>query len=114
MSKGIILKPRVSEKSYGLSERNNVYVFEVPGDTNKHVVSKSVADQFNVTVLKINVSNLKGKPKRTIRKGGRATAGRQSDVKKAYVTLKEGDSIAVFKSAEEQEAKPEPAKRGKK
>jgi hypothetical protein len=51
----------------------------------------------------------KGKAKRTYRKsGGRSVMGRRSDAKKAYVTLKEGDSIPVFeavKEAEETQAK---------
>ncbi len=112
MDKTIVLKPRVSEKSYGLSESRNVYVFEVPREVNKHSIAQAVASQFGVTVIDVNVLNLKGKPKRTILKRSRPVAGRQNDVKKAYVTLKEGDSIAVFKSTEETEA---PAtKKGKK
>ncbi len=116
MDKTVILKPRVSEKTFSLSEQRNVYVFEVPSSLNKHTVAKAVAGQFDVTVLGVNIANQKGKAKRTIRKGGRPIAGRESDVKKAYVTLKEGDSIAVFKASEDQEkSKPDKAsKRGKK
>lgn len=113
MSKSMTLRPRVSEKSYGLSETNNVYVFEVPAASNKVTVAQAVTSQFDVTVLDVNISNLKGKTKRTIRRGGRPVAGRQNAVKKAYVTLKEGDQIAIFKSAEEQE-QPKTTKRGKK
>jgi large subunit ribosomal protein L23 len=100
-----------------LSELNNVYVFEVTGTTNKHSVAKAVAAQFDVTVTKVNMANLKGKTKRTIRRGGRAVAGRQSDVKKAYVTLKEGDSIAIFQAPDQETNEPKPdqlGKRGKK
>ena len=96
MSKSMILKPRISEKAYGLSQVNNVYVFQVPNDANKLTVAEAVAAQFEVTVLSVNISNTKGKVKRTYRKGGRPTTGQRSDVKKAYVTLKDGDSIAVF------------------
>lgn len=116
-NKAIALKPRVSEKTYGLSEQHNVYVFEAPNGINKHNVAKAVTTQFGVTVVKVNMSNLKGKAKRTIRQGGRRVEqGRQNNVKKAYVTLKEGDNIAIFKAIDEEEqSKPEQTpKRGKK
>lgn len=115
MEKTITLRPRVSEKTYGLSESQNVYVFEVPRDVNKQTIANAVTAQFDVKVLNVNVTNLKGKSKRTNRKGGRPVAGKQNDVKKAYVTLAEGNSIALFKSNEEPAAKPETStKRGKK
>jgi large subunit ribosomal protein L23 len=96
MSKTLLLKPRVSEKAYGQSLTKNTYVFVVPTDANRTEVADAVAAQFDVTVTDVNILNVKGKAKRTVRKGGRQTAGRDSDFKKAYVTLKEGDSIAVF------------------
>lgn len=96
MSKTLILKPRLSEKAYGQSLTKNTYVFVVPTDANKNQVSEAVAAQFSVSVTEVNILNVKGKAKRTVRKGGRQSAGRDSDFKKAYVTLKEGDSIAVF------------------
>jgi large subunit ribosomal protein L23 len=100
-----ILKPRMSEKAYGVSQVLNTYVFDVEGDTNKHSVARAVTEQYSVTVTSVRVVNQKGKVKRTIRKGGRATVGRQSDVKKAYVTLKSGDSLPIFAAIEEAEAK---------
>lgn len=114
MSKTMILRPRVSEKSYALSEARNVYVFEVPKDANKLTVAQAVAAQFDVTVLNVNITNLKGKAKVSNRKRSRGVPGKQNDVKKAYVSLKEGDDIAIFKSAEENEAKPTNVKKGKK
>lgn len=101
MSKTTILRPRVSEKSYGLSQERNVYVFEVPTDANKLSVAQAVASQFDVTVEAVNITNVKGKIKRTIRRGGRSTMGQRKDIKKAYVTLKAGDSIAVFATDDE-------------
>jgi large subunit ribosomal protein L23 len=105
MSKTMILRPRVSEKAYGLSQVRNTYVFEVPKDANKLTVALAVAAQFKVTVEDVNITNLKGKAKRTVRKGGKAVAGRDVDVKKAYVTLRAGDGIAIFASEEEQNDK---------
>lgn len=95
MSKTLILKPRVSEKAYGQSITKNTYVFVVPRDANKNQVAEAVAAQFEVTVTEVNILNVKGKAKRSFTKR-RQTAGRDNDFKKAYVTLKEGDSIAVF------------------
>lgn len=100
-----VLRPRMSEKAYAVSQVRNTYVFDVEGDTNKHSVARAVSEQYGVTVLNVNVINQKGKVKRTIRKGGRPTMGRQSDVKKAYVTLKAGDSLPIFAAIEEAEAK---------
>ena len=104
MYKSIILKPRLSEKTYGLSQ-GRVYVFEVPAGTNKHSVASAVAQQFEVKVTGVNIANIAGKAKRTIRKGGRPVNGRTSDVKKAYVTLAEGQSLPLFAAEEEAQEK---------
>ncbi len=96
------LRPRVSEKAYAVSQLRNTFVFEVPGNANKVTVAQAVAAQFNVTVTEVNIIVVKGKAKRTVRKNGRATAGRDVDVKKAYVTLKAGDSIAIFATEDDQ------------
>lgn len=106
------LRPRVSEKAYGLSQVRNTYVFDVPMDANRVTVAQAVAAQFKVTVEDVNISVLKGKAKRTVRKGGRASTGRDVTIKKAYVTLKAGDSIAIF--AVEDEKADKTAKKEKK
>lgn len=105
MEKTLILKPRMSEKTYGLSQTSNVYVFTVPLSASKQQIAGSVEAQFGVTVTGVNTTLIKGKSKRTIRKGGRPIMGRQSNFKKAYVTLKEGDSLPVFAAVEEAEKK---------
>jgi large subunit ribosomal protein L23 len=106
MHKEIILKPRLSEKSYGLSQRR-VYVFDVPAKLNKHDIARAVAVQFETVVVNVNVANIAGKAKRTIYKGGRAVAGRESDTRKAYVSLAEGQSLPIFAAIEEEDAKVE-------
>jgi large subunit ribosomal protein L23 len=111
--KTMTLKSRVSEKTYGLSQMHNTYVFEVPKDANKLTVAQAVAAQFKVTVEDVNISNLKGKAKRTVRKGGRPVAGRDVDVKKAFVTLKAGDSLPIFAN-DDDKADEKPAKKEKK
>ena len=107
MDKTILVIPRMSEKAYGQSQALRTYIFDVPKSANRQTVAGAVATQFKATVTGVNITNVKGKAKRTVRKGGRAVAGRQSDVKKAYVTLKDGDSIPIFAAVEESEKKSE-------
>lgn len=114
MSKSMILKPRVSEKAYGQSLKGNVYIFQVPIDANKMTVAEAVASQFDVTVLAVNIMKVKGKVKRTVRRGGRQTMGKRPDIKKAYITVKEGDHIAIFANEEDQQTDKKPTKKEKK
>lgn len=113
MDKFMVLKPRVSEKTYMMAETSRTYVVEVPGDANKDTVAKAVTAQFGVTVETVNIVNVKGKAKRTVRKGGRPTMGRRSDFKKAYVTLKEGDKLPFFADPEEDKKADKKAKKEK-
>jgi large subunit ribosomal protein L23 len=94
------LKPRVSEKAYDMAQ-HNVYVMQVPMDANKHTVAQAIREQFSVTVMTVNTVVSKGKQKRTVRKGGRQAFGRRTDTKKAYVTLKAGETIPIFASEED-------------
>lgn len=110
MSKSVTLRPRMSEKTYSLSEERNTYVFEIPTDANKHTVARAVAAQFKVTVTGVRVAKTPGKSRRSYRRGGRVVRkGMTSGVKKAYVTLKAGDKIPIFaavtEAAEKAEAK---------
>lgn len=91
----IQLIPRISEKTFALREQNK-YTFTVPKTVNKAEVAAAVASQYGVTVTGVKIVITKGKKVQTIRKGGRPVAGRRTDVKKAYVTLAEGDSIKIF------------------
>ena len=105
--KDLTLKPRISEKAYGQSQSLNVYVFTVPTTANKLSIKQAVTEQFGVTVETVNISVAKGKQVRTIRLGNRRTRagnGRRALSKKAYVTLKAGDKIAVFDEPEEPKA----------
>ncbi len=110
MSESLILKPRLSEKAYGLSQTSRTYVFDVLSSASKQSISSAVAKQFDVGVTNVNVANIKGKAKRTfVNRRGKYVRGTRSDVKKAYVTLKEGDSIPIFAAEEEAEAKAQKA-----
>jgi large subunit ribosomal protein L23 len=105
MDKFMTLKPRISEKTYMMSQATRTYVVVVPGDANKDTVAKAVSAQFGVTVETVNIVNAKGKTKRTVRKGGRPIMGKRSDMKKAYVTLKEGEKLPFFNDPEEEAKK---------
>ncbi len=114
--KTMTLKPRMSEKAYDLSQVNNVYVFTVPTTANKQTVAQAVASQFNVTVETVNIVVQKGKQVRTIRLGNRRarpSMGQRSDLKKAYVTLKQGDHIPIFDSEEETKSDDKKTKKAK-
>lgn len=109
MDKLMPLKPRVSEKAYGQSQASNVYTFMVPGDANKLTVASAITAQFGVGVASVNMTNVKGKTQRRVRKGGRVSKGVRSNFKKAYVTIKSGESIPIFAAEEEAAKKAEEA-----
>ncbi len=96
--KNITLFPRMSEKAYQMSQAENIktYIFEVPLSANKHTVARALTAQYDVTVTNVRTTILKGKPKQSYRKGGRPLAGFRSDIKKAYITLKSGDTLPLF------------------
>jgi large subunit ribosomal protein L23 len=84
-----ILSPVITEKATLLSEQNKV-VFQVAKDATKVEIAAAVEELFKVQVVKVNTLNTKGKTKRF-----RGHLGRRSDVKKAIVTLQEGQTIDI-------------------
>ncbi len=91
-ARDVIIEPIVSEKSYGLLDAN-VYTFRVHPSASKPEIRDAVESIFGVSVLKVNTMNRKGKRKRNRRTG---TFSTRSTVKRALVTLAEGDSIDLF------------------
>ena len=85
----VILSPVITEKATLLSEQNKV-VFRVAPDSTKDEIAAAIEELFKVKVTKVNTLNVKGKTKRF-----RGRPGRRSDVKKAIVTLAEGQSIDI-------------------
>ncbi len=85
----VIRKPIITEKSTMASE-NGAVVFEVSIDATKPQVKEAVEALFGVKVKAVNTTITKGKVKRF-----RGQIGRRNDVKKAYVTLEEGNTIDV-------------------
>jgi large subunit ribosomal protein L23 len=86
---GAILSPVITEKSTSASEHNQV-VFKVPLSATKPEIKAAVEGLFKVKVKAVNTVVTKGKVKRF-----RGFVSKRSDVKKAIVTLVEGQSIDV-------------------
>jgi len=85
----VVVAPHITEKSTMLSEHNAV-VFKVANDATKPQIKAAVEALFDVTVLNVNTLNQKGKTKRW-----KGKPYKRSDVKKAIVTLADGQSIDV-------------------
>ena len=85
----IVLAPHITEKTTLLAEANAV-VFKVASTASKPEIKAAVEALFNVSVTGVNTMNVKGKTKRW--KGRPYT---RSDVKKAVVTLADGQSIDI-------------------
>lgn len=91
----VLLAPVISEKSTLAAEMNNQYVFKVVSDASKPEIKGAIEQMFNVEVDGVRVTQVKGKSKRF-----GARSGRRSDWKKAYITLKEGQTIDFMGGAE--------------
>ncbi|WP_378951765.1 50S ribosomal protein L23 [Mesorhizobium sp. ANAO-SY3R2] len=85
----VIVSPAITEKSTMASEQNQI-VFNVAKKASKPEIKAAIEALFGVKVMAVNTLVRKGKVKRF-----RGTIGRQSDVKKAIVTLADGQSIDV-------------------
>ncbi len=89
----VLLSPHITEKATLLSEQNKV-VFKVALDSSKDEVAAAVEAIYNVKVTKVNTIVTKGKTKRF-----KGIMGRRNDVKKAIVTLAEGQTIDITTGA---------------
>lgn len=85
----VILSPVITEKSTRTSEYNQV-TFRVTLDATKPQIKSAIEGLFDVKVKAVNTIRVKGKTKRF-----RGIKGKQSDFKKAMVTLEEGHAIDV-------------------
>ena len=84
----ILLRPVISEKSTNAAEANRQVVFEVLENATKAEVREAVEKLFNVSVIAVQVLNVRGKIKRFGK-----TPGKRNNWKKAYVRLAVGDDI---------------------
>ena len=85
----VLSAPMITEKATMASQYNQV-MFRVPLTATKPLIKRAVETLFKVNVMAVNTLITKGKTKRF-----RGLPGRRSDVKKAIVTLAEGQSIDV-------------------
>jgi len=90
----VLKESRVTEKATTLTANLNQYTFEVYRTANRTQVKQAVEQVFKVDVAKVNILNVKprSKPDRMRRN----QVGRISGMKKAIVTLKEGNSIEMI------------------
>ena len=86
----VLVRPVVSEKSYGLSDLGK-YTFIVAPGANKTQIKQAVEAVFGVKVTQVNTVNRPGKRRRT-----RYGWGKRPDTKRAIVSLAEGDRIDIF------------------
>lgn len=89
----VLLGHRISEKSNSLATNLNQYTFEVHPKANKIEIAHAVRQHFSVAVEKVRTLNQKGKRKRSRTQRGKMGCTRF--VKKAIVTLKEGNKIEL-------------------
>ena len=85
----VILAPHITEKSTMASE-NNAVVFKVSGDATKPQIKEAVEAIYDKKVVNVNTINVKGKTKRW-----KGKPSKRNDVKKAIVTLAEGEMIDI-------------------
>jgi large subunit ribosomal protein L23 len=88
----VIIRPVVSEKSYGLIDQNT-YTFVVHPEATKVQIRQAVESIWGVKVVAVNTSNRKGK-----RKTYRYSRGKRADTKRGIVKLAEGDKIELFET----------------
>ena len=91
----ILLKPIVTEKMTGQGDKFNRYGFIVERNANKIQIKKAVEDLYGVTVESVNTMRYGGKVKSRYTKSGVMT-GRTASMKKAVVTLAEGNTIDFY------------------
>ena len=87
----IIKSPLITEKGTMLRASQGQYLFEVDPRANKHQIRGAIEKLFKVHVVDVKTLNFRGKLKRVGQ-----NVGLRSNWKKAYVTLKEGETIEFF------------------
>ena len=90
-----IIKPLVTEKMTGITEKQNKYGFIVRPQANKIELKKEIEARYNVTVTDITTCIYAGKNKSRYTKAG-LIKGSTNSFKKAIVTLKEGEVIDFY------------------
>lgn len=86
----VIKNPRITEKATQLAEAN-VYTFEVHQKANKKEITNAIKNIYGLTPVDIRVVNI-----RSVKTMKRNIAGRTKAMRKAYVTLKKGDTLTLI------------------
>lgn len=91
----ILVKPILTEKASGLSEKRNSFTFRVNVEANKIQIKQAVEKAYGVSVLSVNTLVVDGKSKSKYTKTG-FVSGRSVKYKKAVVTLRAGETIDYY------------------
>lgn len=90
-----IIKPLVTEKMTGITEKLNQFGFIVRPEANKLQIKAEIEAMYNVTVVSVNTMKYAGKNKSRYTRSG-LIQGRSNTFKKAVVSLKEGETIDFY------------------
>lgn len=93
----IIIRPIVSEKMAGQSERENRFGFEVAKSSNKVQIKQAIEKEYNVTVTGVRTMVYRGKNRTRYTKTN-ILKGRTASYKKAIVTVRAGETIDLYSS----------------
>lgn len=93
--KDVLIRPLITEKLTGQSEKLNRYGFVVAIEANKIDIKKAVEKMYGVSVTEVNTNIRPNKLKTRYTKGGQ-TKGMVGKMKKAYVTLAAGETIDFY------------------
>ncbi|PIR61724.1 MAG: 50S ribosomal protein L23 [Candidatus Pacebacteria bacterium CG_4_10_14_0_8_um_filter_43_12] len=93
MNPNTIKRPVITEKSVGQAAQANSYTFEVERNAHKNQIAEAIAQMYTVSVQSVRTIMRQSKSSRT---GKKRLHALQPRTKKAVVTLKKGDSIALF------------------
>lgn len=98
MNPFIIKRPVVTEKSYRIAQAHHAYTFLVEPKATKGQITSAIEQTFNVRVLKIQTTSLRGKTART---GSRRMNVQLPARKKAIVTIPQDQTIDIFEALNE-------------
>ena len=91
----VLIRPLVTEKMNSITENVKQYGFVVDVNANKIEIAKAIEKKFSVNVVSVNTIKYKGKTKTQFTRRGRFT-GKTPKFKKAFVTLKDDQTIDIF------------------
>jgi len=94
----VLRRPLITEKSNYQLNKLNQYTFEISANATKAMVKEAVETIFDVTVERVNI--IRTPAKRSVRARSRRLMVRKAGIKKAIVTLAEGNSIEIFEGVQ--------------